>query len=109
MTKRKTADSVERDDENMELIPQTKISNSSTFQWTDGLQQFLEQQSDSLLSDKYVLCRLKATIKQKKKSHAIETEGIRGLIPKHSQVLLFIYFSVQQGCQTQKLTCAKII
>jgi hypothetical protein len=39
-----TTDSDESEDENMELIPQTRISNSSALQWTKGLLEFLEQQ-----------------------------------------------------------------
>lgn len=42
-----------------------RISNSSALQWTEGLLEFLEQQSDSLLSDKLVLRRLRATIRKK--------------------------------------------
>ena len=58
-------DSDESEDENIEIIRETRISNSSALQWTEGLLEFLEQQSDSLLSNKLVLCRLRATIRKK--------------------------------------------
>lgn len=53
-----TTDSNESEDETMLLIPQTRISNSSALRWTEGLLEFLKQQSDSLLSDKLLLHRL---------------------------------------------------
>ena len=71
-----TTDSDESDDEDMELIPETRINNSSALQWTEGLLEYLEQQSDSLLSDKLVLRRLRATIK-KKEAMSLKQKSIK--------------------------------
>uniref|UniRef100_H3ABR8 HTH CENPB-type domain-containing protein n=1 Tax=Latimeria chalumnae TaxID=7897 RepID=H3ABR8_LATCH len=58
---------VQGQEEQTELIPERRISHASALKWTNLLD-YLEQQDDTLLSEKLVLRRLKTTIRNKQKT-----------------------------------------
>ncbi|XP_064421026.1 jerky protein homolog-like [Latimeria chalumnae] len=59
------ADISENEEEQTELIPERHICHASALEWTENLLDYLEQQDDTLLSEKLVLRRLRTTIRNK--------------------------------------------
>ena len=67
------------------LIPDNRISHSSALEWTENLLDYLEQQDDSLLSDKLLLRKLRSTIR-KKESASLKQKTIKDYYFNYSSV-----------------------
>ncbi|XP_038611499.1 jerky protein homolog-like [Tachyglossus aculeatus] len=50
------------------LVPERPISHAAALEWTESLLNYLEQQCDTLLSDKLLVRRLRTTIRKKQKT-----------------------------------------
>ena len=78
-------DSSDDDEEESTLIPDKRISHSSALEWTENLLDYLEQQDDSLLSDKLLLRKLRSTIR-KKESASLKQKTIKDYYFNYSSV-----------------------
>lgn len=66
----------ESEDDDSPLIPEKRICHSSALEWTENLLDYLEQQDDSLMSDKLMLRKLRSTLR-KKEAASLKQKSIK--------------------------------